>query len=125
MLSSWYGSAYSKIDSRIAESQFLPIFWGEETSEASASQRARFGKLLLAHRLQKFFNGAAKPLAVAATGIGAAITLVGISLSRPVMVWNEEEEVARSVEVEALLEGGGRAGINDSGTGENTSEPPH
>jgi len=41
MLSSWYGEDYNVVEAAVQDT-FLPIFWAQEFSEASAQQVAAF-----------------------------------------------------------------------------------
>lgn len=106
MLSSWFGESYSVIEPSVRDT-FLPIFWAEETSEASKKQLQKLSKLHTILHVHKFLTMHAHSLAIGCLVVGIPIILAVFLISsspRQQLPWTpREEEVLEEGEAGHLI----------------------
>lgn len=106
MLSSWFGEDYNAVEAAVQDT-FLPIFWAQESSEASAQQLAAFRPMLWAQRAQRVLRGAAWPASMAAWLMGA-LSLMALPLlpvrRRQLQQGGDQAAAHEEDEVEPLVE---------------------
>lgn len=109
MLNSWFGQKYKAVDPHVNDT-FLPIFWAQETSEATPALLAGFKTMLFAQGARRFLDTKAQPVGIAVAILGGLLFVAGLVMARPQRVWQEDDE-------ELGAGGGGGGDTGDAGNG--------
>eukprot|EP00887_Chlorella_sp_A99_P005592 scaffold1.g5592.t1 len=81
-MNSWFGPRWAAVDARL-RATYLPVFWAEESSQATPEQLRGFAPLLRARALARFLDRWARPLAAAGGVLGILSVLLLTFLAVP------------------------------------------
>lgn len=121
MLSSWYGRKYAAVDANIADDVFVPIFWGQERSEASTEQLNGFKEMLAARRWYVFLQRGARPIAGIVAVLGMMMCVGGV-LANPGSARRDDDEEVGVVEADHEAEVDRLLGSPGNGRGKEAQE---